>query len=241
MNQEETKETSTAVAEIKTEVFSIHGPARFDSLIKLLLHYQHKIEDIANVATRFIGEARNSYNFHLEANKSFLKEYAIENLKRDKDGQIKGKSYKTVTAGGGVFFRAKPERITFNKNRLGDIKAFIERYLPDKTEVILEKTIYEVPDKQALMDVLENISHAKAAELLANPAEISVGTVKGLEEIYNEMDITIEPMDPFYHFHIGSNKAFTGGEIKANLTQAIDGGFRYDQEEELDYLIEELE
>jgi hypothetical protein len=228
------------------EVQVIDKDAEFDKAIKLLLHYQHKISDIAAVATRFIAEARNSYNFHLEQNKYFLREYAMEHLKRDKDGEIKGKSYKSIAAGGGVFFRQKAEKITLNLDKLPLIKDFIESYLPDKTEVIAEKITFECDSKE-LIDVLKQIADVKAQELFAGSEEGSVtsqieaATEQGLQEIFNEFGIEVEEADPFYDLRIGSNKAFTTASIKSNLTQAIEGTFRANEEEEVDLLIEELQ
>lgn len=235
------QEEAKLVAKNKEQVPAMATDQEFDSAIKTLLYYQHRIDDIASVATRFIADARNKYNYFLQQCEPFLRHYAIAHLKRDKDGNVKSKNYKSLAAGGGVFFRQKAQKITFNNEQLPKIKEFIERYLPDKAEVITEKTVYEVTNKQELVDVLQQIADAKARELFANPEEITVGTVKAIDEIYSEMDIQIEEADPYYYMHIGTNKANTFRHLKANLTQAIDGSFRADQEEDIDVLIEDLE
>ena len=221
--------------------------------MKYLNRLSHEIEDIAGVATRMIAQRRNHYNHVFMANKPLLQEYAIEHLKRDKDGQITGKSYKTLEAGGGVFFRAKPQTIRIDDTKLADIRAFIERYLPDKVEVVAEKTVCSVPDKQAFIDVLTNIAEAKATELVTSHAtaegltdteqiefEIKEATKKGLEEICNEFRIEIEPSDAFAFMHIGVTKGNTFRHLKSNLVQALDGSFRPNEEEEFDLIIEEL-
>src|ERR1700752_4004631 len=128
------------------EIFEEQNKAEhFDKLIKYLNYLAHEIEDIGSVAARLITERRNKYNFFFEQNKQFLKDYALEHMKRNAEGEIKGKNYKSLTAGGGVFFRAKPEHIHIETDKLGALKEFIEKYLPDK-EVIIEKTQYAIAD-----------------------------------------------------------------------------------------------
>jgi hypothetical protein len=228
---------SLEVAPAQDEVQEIDKAAEFNSAIKVLLYYQHKIEDISKVATRFIAEARRHYNHAWEMHKYFLKEYAKEHLKRNKDGEIKGKSYKTIEAGGGVFFRQRPAKITLNEQKLEDLKEFIERYLPDKSEVIKEKVVYEYePDE--IIDVLKQIAEVKAHQLYGGAQEAKE---QGMKEICDEFGIEIEEPDPFYYMHVGTTKAFSTAALKANLGQAIDGTTRFDEEEEINLLLEELE
>ena len=246
-------EESIPIPVTKLHEEAIDRKSVFTDCVKYLNRLSHEIEDIAGVATRMIAQRRNHYNYVFMANKPLLQEYAIEHLKRDKDGQITGKSYKTLEAGGGVFFRAKPQTIRTDDTKLADIRAFIERYLPDKVEVVAEKTVYSVPDKQAFIDVLTNIAEAKATELVTSHAtaegltdteqiefEIKEATKKGLEEICNEFRIEIEPSDAFAFMHIGVTKGNTFRHLKSNLVQALDGSFRPNEEEEFDLIIEEL-
>lgn len=224
----------------KDEIQTVNPDNVFDMQIKTLLYYQNRVENIADVATRFLTEARNKYNHFLHLYKPTLESYAKDHLKRGADGEIKGSSYKSISAGGGVFFRAKPKKVTFNTNKLAEIKDFIERYLPDKTEVITEKIVYEVPDEDALVETLQQIADIKAKEIFTNPEEITVGTVKALDEVYTEFGIDVEEEDPFYYMRVGTIKGWTGNNLKANLRQAIEGSFKLEQEEEIDLLLEDL-
>jgi hypothetical protein len=243
------------IEQTENEIVPVDKDQLFNSTIKLLLYYQHKIEDITAVASRFIVEARRKYNFHFEQNKHFLREYTIEHLKRDKDGQIKGKSYKTLEAGGGIFFRQKPKKITIDERHLPILKKMLINYFPDDivNELITEKIAYEVSDKDALLSRLKLLVHFRAQDKLdelkdANP-ELSEEQKKfareelielGMKEMFDESIIQIDEADPFYHMCPGVTKANTFRRLKDNVLQAIDGSIPYTEEEEVDLLIEDL-
>lgn len=224
----------------KDEIQTVNPDNVFDMQIKTLLYYQNRVENIANVATRFLAEARNKYNHFLQLYKPALEAYAKDHLKRGADGEIKGKSYKSISAGGGVFFRAKSAKITLTESKLNDLREFILGQNPEATDLINMKISWEVPDKQALVDILQEIAEKRAKEILANPEEITVGQVAGLQEIFNEFGIEIEEEDPFYYLRVGTTKGWTGNNLKANLSQAIEGSFKLEQEDEIDLLLEDL-
>lgn len=212
----------------------------FDRVVKYLNWLAHEINDIGAVAANLIAERRRKYNFIFEQNKLFLKDYALDHLKRDKDGQIKGKSYKRVTAGGGVFFRAKPQRIIMDDELLPKLRSFVAQYAPDMINLIEEKTVLSVADPETLLDTLKAIAETKAKEVFTDPEQITVGAVAALEEIIHDFGIEIEEADTFHHMHVGSVKANSFTRVKTSLTQAIDGHGRADEEEEVNLLIEEL-
>jgi len=238
------------------ELQVIDKEAEFNSAIKVLLYYQHKIEDIASVATRFIAEARNKYNHAWEQNKYFLREYAIENLKRNKDGEITGKSYKTLAAGGGIFFRQKPRVIKIDEDYLPVLKKILIDHFPDNivNGLITEKLVYEVPDEDELVDYLEQVIQIRAEEKLIELRDANENLTEeeakealkelveqGRKEMFDGEVMEVTEADPFHYMYSGSTKAFTGTALKANLTQAVTGAFRHDEEEEVDLLIESLE
>lgn len=232
--------TNEKPGETLKELANIDKNAQFDMNIKTLLYYQNRVNNIADVATRFLSEARNKYNFWFDQHRAFLREYAIDHLKRGADGEIKGKSYKSISAGGGVFFRAKPEKITFDPDRLPALFAFLQEHFPINTNPVVIKTVYEITDKEALINLLQEIAEKRAKEILDNPEEFTVGAVQGLGEIYNEFGIEVEEADPFYHCYVGSTKGWTGRDLQSNLSQAVAGSLKYDQDEEIEILIEDL-
>jgi hypothetical protein len=235
-----TEEQITLPAGMEKEELIVLRDAQFNTAIKTLLYYQHKIEDVANVATRFITEARGKYNYFHQQYIAFLREYAKEHLKRNKDGEIKGKSYKSIAAGGGVFFRAKPEKITFDPTKLAALQNFLAIHSPEKADLITAKFVYEIIDKEQLLMTLQEIADTRAKKILDNPEEIKVGQVAGMQEILDEFNIQVEEADPFYYCYIGSNKGWTGRDLQSNLSQAISGTLKFDQEQEIDLLLEDL-
>ena len=238
------------------EVAPVDPAQAFDEVIKKLLYYEHRIEDITRVATRFIADARARYNHTFEANKPFLREHAIEHLKRGKDGEIKGKSYKTISSGGGVFFRAKPEKITINYDNLHAVKKLLLGYLDDAqvNALIPEKITYEVPEKDTLVEALCGLVQQTAKDKLQEFVDANgefasneereeqfiILIKQGEDEIFNEDIITVEQADPFHYCFVGSSKGFTGGSIKQEIIRAVDGKQAYDAEEEVDILLEDL-
>lgn len=238
------------------ELQVIDKEAEFNSAIKVLLYYQHKIEDIGSVATRFIAEARNHYNRAWEQNKYALREYAIENLKRGKDGEIKGKSFKTLAAGGGVFFRQKPRVIKIDESYLPTLKKILTDHFPDDVanSLITERLIREVPDKEELVEHLERVVQIRAEEKLTEVRDANEELTEeqaqealeelieqGRKEMFDGDVIQVEDADPFHYMYIGVAKANTMRHVKDNILQAIDGSFKHTEEEEVDLLIEELQ
>lgn len=238
------------------ELQVIDKEAEFNSAIKVLLYYQHKIEDIASVATRFIAEARRHYNNAWEQNKYFLREYAIENLKRNKDGEITGKNYKTLAAGGGIFFRQKPRQIKIDSDYLPTIKKILTDHFSDDivNGLITEKLVYKVSDENELVDYLEQVIQIRAEEKLIEIVAANEGMTdnrrkealkelieQGRKEMFDGEVMEVTQSDPFYYMYVGVTKANTLTHVKANLVQAIDGSFKHSEEEEVDLLIESLE
>jgi len=226
---------------------------QFNKIVKYLNWLSHEIEDIGKVAARLINERRAKYNFFFEQNKLFLKDYVMPKLKRNKDGEIVGKSYKSVEAGGGVFFRQKPRKVTVNQEMFGPLLELMERYGINSKRIIEKKIVYKVHDEDALLKAVTEIIEKRAAEKFAELKE----TVEMTEEQANEametliregeaemfgLAITVEDAEPFATMRVGTTSGFTGRQIKVEINKAIDGRIIFaDEEDEIETLIGELE
>lgn len=234
-----TEEVTTVPKDL--EVLEAEKTQQFDDVIRYLLRISHEIEDIADVAARLINERRGKYNWVFGQNQAFLREYATERLKRGADGEIKGKNYKSLTAGGGVFFRGVPEKVHINQEHLGTLKAILAPYLGD-TELITEKTVYEVPSKEALLEEVKTIIKLRAAAKHPQDEEVLQKLIEqGEDEIFGSGGIIqIEPPDALAHMSVGTTKGWSPKDAKAHLNKALDGKI-IEQEDEVQALIEDLE
>lgn len=227
----------------------------FDKTIRYLLHLSHEIEDIANVASSLINERRSKYNWTFEQNKHFLRDHAVPHLKRDKDGVVTGKSYKSMTAGGGVFFRQKPEKITIDKKGLEWLKnKFLVNYLDEATanSLITESITFDVPNEKALVVALRKVIEAKAKEKLEElreevelndeqAQEAFDGFLRaGEQEVLHNDIISIEEADPLHYLTVGSQKGWSVKAVKGQLIKALDGRIEETNEDEVEALIEDL-
>lgn len=230
----------------------------FDSTIKYLLRLSHEIDDIANVASRLIAERRNHYNWKLEQTKLFLKEHALEHMPRDGNGEIKGKNFKSINAGGGVFFRAKPQKLTIDKEQLGWLKKeFLMNYLDDEraNALIKEKIAFEVTDEKALIAALNEVIQNKAKEKLEElKAEVELDEAAektaleayiklGTDEVFNNEVLQLTPKEEYHTMTVGSSKGWTGKATKTMFIKAITGALEEEKEEqdEVAALLAELE
>lgn len=245
------------IAEI-TQELTIEKQQAFDDTVKYLLRLAHEIDDIGNVASRLIAERKNAYNWKLEQTKAFLREYALEHMRRDGNGEIKGRNYKSLTAGGGIFFRARPQKLTIDKEKLGWLKKeFLLNYLDDSlaNELITEKIAFEVPNEKALICALkvvvknraeEKLEELKAETTLSEQEEkfaLEAFVNQGEEEIFNNEVIQLSPKEEFHTMTVGSSKGWTGKDTKMQFIKALKGTLEPEKEEqdEVTALLEELE
>jgi hypothetical protein len=225
---------------------------QFDSIIHYLNYLAHEIDDIAAVAARLISERRAKYMFHFTQNQSFLREYAMTHLKRDSDGQIKTKNYKSITAGGGVFFRASKGKITITQENQRILKALLAPWIGN-TELIVEKTVYEITGTDALLEEVNKLIQARAQlklEELKRTVEMTDEQSKGaLEDLVKQGEseifgvggiITVDESDPFHSMLVGNIKGWNGKDTKALLNKALDGKI-VDTDDDVDSLVESLE
>lgn len=238
---------------VPIEVPEINPDKQFDSVVSYLNYLSHQITDIGAVAARLISERKAKYTFHLKQNEAFLREYALAHMKRDANGEIKGRNYRSLTAGGGVFFRAKPEKITIDQEHLKTLKAILAPYLGD-TDLIREKTVYEVPNEQGLIKEVRIMIKARAEDAvheLKKTVEMTEEQSKeALEDFIKQGEneifgmggiIEIDEADAFAHMAIGSTKGWNGKDTKALLTKAIDGKLVENDDDEIEMLLEKLE
>ncbi len=201
-----TQPVTQQVPDIDLADCSQHTPVEdelFNDTIRKLRGLQHQIDDLAEVAASKINALRNTYNYILESNRPFLQTYAMEHLRRDKDGEIKGKSYRTLDSGGGVFFRAQPEKITFSQ--------------------IVLKDFYE---EQGLQGIVKTITYTaqESSELLKQ--------LNWTDDTIKQAGIKIQPAMPFAKMSIGGNKAWSVTKAKQLLFKALTGEAPLDIDEE---------
>ena len=229
---------------------SIEGPEadeEFARVVRQLRAMQHEMDDIAAVAATQISAVAGRYKFKLDSWKPFLEDYAKRHLSKrvDKEtGEVKEiKNYKTIEAGGGVFFATKKGSVTVNVE-LKDFAKWLVQEASDLefsvplTELFSAREVWSLNDPQALVVVLHELAWYKTeAEVNATLAEAACSNASLTDEEETKLrasaladwqyrlfkDVNIVPDDPYGYFKVGSKRGWTPNEARRLFDKALSG------------------
>lgn len=177
--------------------------AMFNEAIRHLRELQHHIDDTAQQAAIQLNQLRGNYNYWFNHYGPFLREYALNHAKIDKDG-VKAKNYKSIAAGGGVYFRAIPKEIKFDMHYLIEVFNQIPEGLPH----IKREITYKIIDAEKLLEACRDMD-------LNVPVEIIEG-------------------DPVGKMSVGTKRAWSPYSSKVMLNKALEGNLKEEEEESED-------
>lgn len=89
----------------------------FEHAVRHLRAMQHEIDDTAQQASIELNKLCGRYNYWFNYYAAFLRKHATEHAKRKNSGEMV-KHYKTITAGGGVYFREIKPKYIFSQEEL---------------------------------------------------------------------------------------------------------------------------
>jgi hypothetical protein len=174
----------------------------FNNAIRHLRRLQHEIDDTARQASIEINKLRSDYNHWYRQYEPFLRDYALEHAKVDKNG-VKAKNYKSIAAGGGVYFRAVPEKIEFDM-------LSVVKMCETEPESIWDQLV------------------RKEVSYIVIDAE---GLVKQADE-YGGIKYDTTPGDPIGKMSIGTERGWSPNSAKQLLGKALEGSLKEEVENE---------
>lgn len=206
IDEQLTKDLTTA------DLKSKDADAAFNSMIPALRHLQQRMTDKVDVARREIAETRARYDRLFMQFRPFLEAYGKAHLRKhtnSKTGEIKEiKNYRTIEAGGGVYFAAKLGSISVNIADLKELNDYLVKHgqpgLVKIETVTIERV--SVTDSARLVEALKELKK-----------DGSVSAAGYLEQI------TVVETDPYGHFYVGAKAKWTGNAEATALSDAIKG------------------
>jgi hypothetical protein len=186
----------------------------FRYAIKKLRAIQHEIDDVAQTAALELNRLRSRYNHWFENYKPFLKNYALEHAKVDKDG-VKAKHYRDITSGGGVFFTARTTKTKFsNHAKLLELVGDLELAEAGGHEDAPEDFDTKFPCRNMFKKI-------EAIEVLDE--NLLIEACKALDLDPRSYGIEEGNSDPLGHMYVGTEKGWTPNKMKERLNKALEG------------------